>query len=121
MSPGSKSLGYKWIFKRKMKADGSIDVFKTRLVIKAYKQKKGLDYFDIYSPILWITSIRMIIAITALWNLKVHQIDVKTAFLNRDLDKKIYMEQFENFFAPKKEEKIFRLERYLYGLKQVSK
>ena len=54
---GSKPLGYKWIFKRKMKTDGTIDKYKARLVIKGYKQKKGLDYFDTYSPVTRITSI----------------------------------------------------------------
>ena len=55
--PGSKPLGYKWIFKKKMKADGSIDKYKVRLVIKGYKQKEGLDYFDTYSPVTRISSI----------------------------------------------------------------
>ena len=55
--PGSKPLGYKWIFKKKKKADGSIDKYKARLVIKDYKQKEGLDYFDTYSPVTRISSI----------------------------------------------------------------
>ena len=75
-----------------MKADGSINKYKARLVIKWYKQKEGLDYFDTYSSISKITSIRMITAITTLQNLKIHQIDVKTTFLNGHLDKEIYME-----------------------------
>ena len=75
LPPGCKPLGYKWIFKRKMKADGSIDKYKARLVIKGYKQKEGLDYFDTYSPVTRITSIRMILAIAALRNLEVHQMD----------------------------------------------
>ena len=88
-----KPLGYKWIFKRKMKADGTIDKYKAQLVIKGYKQREGLDYFDTYSPVMRITFIRMILAIAALRNLQLHQIDVKTAFLNGDLEEEIYMEQ----------------------------
>ena len=57
LPPGSKPLGYKWIFKKKMKADGSIDKYKVILVIKGYKQKEGFDYFDTYSPVTRISSI----------------------------------------------------------------
>ena len=92
LPPGSKPLGYKWIFKKKMKADGSIDKYKARLVIKGYNKKEGLDYFDTYSPVTRISSIRMLIAIVAIHNLEIHQMDVKIAFLNGDLDEEIYME-----------------------------
>ena len=100
LPPGSKPLGYKWIFKKKMKADGSINKYKAKLVIKGYKQKEGLDYFDTYSPVTRISSIRMLIAIAAIHNLEIHQMDVKTAFLNGDLDEEIYKEQPEGFIVP---------------------
>ena len=70
LPPGSKPLGYRWIFKRKMKPDGSIDKYKARLVIKGYRQKEGLDYFDMYSPVTRITSIRLVLAIATIRNLK---------------------------------------------------
>ena len=95
LPPGSKPLGYKWIFKKKMKADGSIDKYKDILVIKGYKQKEGLD-----SPVTRISSIQMLIAIAAIHNLEIHQMDVKTTFLNGDLDEEIYMEQPEGFIVP---------------------
>ena len=66
---GCKPLGYKLIFKRKMKADRSIDKYKVRLVGKGFRQKEGLDYFDTYSPVTRITSIRMLIVIAYLYNL----------------------------------------------------
>ncbi|GKD15603.1 retrovirus-related pol polyprotein from transposon TNT 1-94, partial [Tanacetum coccineum] len=75
------------------------------LVIKGFRQREGLYYFDTYSPVTRITSIRMILAITALRNLKVHQMDVKTAFLNEDLEEEIYMNQPEGFIAPGQEGK----------------
>ncbi|KAH9705270.1 hypothetical protein KPL70_011800 [Citrus sinensis] len=121
LPPGCKPLGYKWIFKRKMKADGSIDKYKARLVIKGYRQQEGLDYFDTYSLVTRINSIRMIIAIAALRNLEIHQMNVKTAFLNRDLDEEIYMKQPEGFIAPGQENKVCKLVKSLYGLKQAPK
>ena len=113
LPPGSKPLGYKWIFKRKMKTDGTIDKYKARLVIKGYKQKVGLDYFDNYSPVTRITSIRMVLAIAALRNLEIHQMDVKIAFLNGVLDEEIYMEQHEGFVAPGQEKKVCKLVKSL--------
>ena len=74
-----------------MKVDRPIDKFKARLVIKGYRQTKGLDYFDTYSPMMRRNSIRMLLAIATLRNLKVHQMDVKTIFLNGDLDEENYM------------------------------
>ena len=82
LPPGCKPLSSKWVFKRKRKVDGSIDKYKARLVIKGYKQTEGLYYFDTYSPVTRINSIRMVLAIAALRNLKAHQMDVKTTFLN---------------------------------------
>ena len=119
LPPGSKPLGYKWIFKKKMKANGSIDKYKVRLVIKGYKQREGLDYFDTYSPVTRISSIRMLIAIAAIHNLEIHQMDVKTTFLNGDLDEEIYMEQLEGIIVPGQEKKVCRLVKSLYGLKQA--
>mgnify|MGYP003702259905 CR=1 FL=1 len=114
LAPSSKPLGYKWIFKRKMKADGSIDKYKARLVVKGYRQKEGLDYLDTYSPVTRITSIHMLIDIAALLNLELHQIDVKTAFLNGDLNEESYMEQPEGFVVPGQEKKVCRLVISLY-------
>ena len=99
-----KPLGYKWIFKRKMKVDGSIDKYKVRLVIKSYRQQENLDYFDTYSPITRINFIQMIIAITVSM-----------------LDKEIYMEQPKGFIAPGQEKKLCKLVKSFYGLKQTPK
>ncbi|KAL0388806.1 UNVERIFIED_CONTAM: Retrovirus-related Pol polyprotein from transposon TNT 1-94 [Sesamum radiatum] len=107
LPPGSTPLGCKWILKRKYKADGSIDKYKARLVAKGFKQKEGLDFFDTYSPVTRITSIRVLIAIAALYDLEIHQMDVKTAFLNGELDEEIYMEQPEGFVVPGQEKKAY--------------
>ena len=68
-------------------------------VIKGFGQKEGIDYFETYSPVTRITSIRMMIAITTLWNLEIHQMNVKIAFLNGDLEEKIYMEQPKKIYC----------------------
>ena len=98
LPPGNKLLAYKWIFKRKLKANGSIDKYKARLVGKGFKQK-DLDFFNTYSLVTRITSIRVLIAIIALHNPKIHQMDVKTTFLNGELKKETYMEQPKGFIA----------------------
>ena len=97
---GSKPIGCKWVFKRKLKPDGSIDKYKARLVAKGFKQSKGIDYFDTYAPVARISSIRILISLASIFNLKIHQMDVKTAFLNEFLDEEVYMEQPEGFIVP---------------------
>ena len=104
-----------------MKADGDIDKYKARLVVKGYKKREGLDYFDTYSPVTRIISIRMLIAIAAVYKLEIHQMDVKTAFLNGDLKEEIYFEQPEGFIVPGQEQKVCRLIKSFYGLKQAPK
>ena len=121
LPPSCKPLSSKWVFKRKRKVDGSIDKYKERLVIKGYKQTEGLDYFDTYSSITRINSIRMVLAIVALRNLEVHQMNMKIAFLNGDLKEEIYIEQPEGFFALGQEKKVRKLVKSLYGLKQALK
>ncbi|GJS13257.1 calcineurin B-like protein 4 [Tanacetum coccineum] len=116
---GCKPLGYKWIFKKKMKADGTIDKCKARLAIKGFRQQEGLYYFDTYST--RITPIKMILAIAALRNWEVHQMDVKMTFLNGDLEKVLYINQPEGFMAPRLESKVCRLVKSLYGLRKASK
>ncbi|GJS50227.1 calcineurin B-like protein 4 [Tanacetum coccineum] len=105
----------------KRKADGTVDKYKPRLVIKGFRQREGLDYFDTYSLVTRITSIRMILAIAALRNLEVHQIDVKKAFLNEDLEEEIYMNQPEGFMAPRLESNVCRLVKSLYDLRKAPK
>ncbi|GJX91293.1 calcineurin B-like protein 4 [Tanacetum coccineum] len=118
---GCKPLGYKWIFKKKMKADGTIDKYKARLVIKGFRQREGLDFFDTYLPVTRITSIRMVLAIAALRKLEVHQMDMKMTFLNGDLENVLYMNQPEGFMAPGLESKVCRLVKSLYDSRKALK
>ena len=83
---GSKSIGCKWVFRRKYNTNGTISTFKERLVAKGFRQVEGIDYFDTYAPVAGITSIRVLFALASLYDLFVHQMDVKTAFLNENLN-----------------------------------
>ncbi|GKB85421.1 calcineurin B-like protein 4 [Tanacetum coccineum] len=116
---GCKPLGYKWIFKKKMKADDTIYKYKAILEIKGFRQQEGLYYFDTYST--RIAPVKMILAISVLRNWEVHQMDVKMTFLNGDLDKVLYMNQPEGFMAHGLESKVCRLVKSLYGLRQAPK
>ena len=88
---------------------------------KGYTQKEGEDFFDTYSPITRIATIRVLLALAASYGLHVHQMDVKTAFLYGELEEEIYMEQPDGFVVSGEENKVCRLIKSLYGLKQAPK
>ena len=107
--------------KKKLKQDGFIEKYKARLVAKGFKQRKDVDYFDTFAPVTRIASIRVLITLASIHNLVIHQMDVKTAFLNGDLEDEIYMEQPKGCVVPRKEKKVCRLVESLYRLKQAPK
>ena len=120
-SPRSKPLGYKWIFKRKIKANNTIDKYKARLVVKCFKQQERVNYFDRYSHVSRITSIQTLIVITTINKLEIHQMDAKITFLKGDFNREVYMEQPEGYVINGQEKKIYNLIKSLYGLKQTPK
>ncbi|GKA20423.1 zinc finger, CCHC-type containing protein [Tanacetum coccineum] len=121
LPPGCKPLSFKWIFKRKLMVDGTIEKFKAKLVIQDFKQKSGIDYFDTYAPVARISTIRLLIAMTSIHNLIIHQMDVKTTFLNGDLEEEFYMNQPQGFIMPGNGNKVCKLIKSLYGLKHEPK
>ncbi|GKD30121.1 zinc finger, CCHC-type containing protein [Tanacetum coccineum] len=121
LPPGCKPLGSKCIFKRKLKVDETIKKFKAILVIQGFKQKSGIYYFDTYAPVARISTKRLLIAMASIHNLIIHQMDVKTAFLNGELDKEVYMNQPRGFIMLGNENKLCKLIKALYRLKQTPK
>ena len=77
---GEESIGCKWVFKLKLKADGSVDCYKARLVAKGYSQQEGVDFTETFAPVAKFASIRAALAIAALEDMEIHQMDVETAF-----------------------------------------
>jgi hypothetical protein len=94
-----KPIGCKWVFKKKLSPDGTIEKYKARIVAKGFTQKEDEDFFDTYSPVARLTTIRVLLSLAASHGLLVHQMDVKTAFLNGELEEEIYMNQPDGFIA----------------------
>ena len=116
-----KPIGCKWIYKRKRRSDGKVETFKARLVTKGYTQKKGIDYEETFSPVAMLNSIRILLFVTASLDYKIWQMDVKTTFLNGNLEEDIYLQQLEGFIVKGQEHMVCKLQRSIYGLKQASR
>ena len=118
---GAKPIGCKWIFKIKRDSKGNVERYKTRLVAKGFTQKEGIDYKETFSPVSSKDSFRIIMALVAHFDLELHQMDVKTAFLNGNIDETIYMVQPENFVSGDPKNMVCKLKKSIYGLKQASR
>ncbi|KAL5745430.1 hypothetical protein ACOSP7_026576 [Xanthoceras sorbifolium] len=118
LPPGKKALHNKWVFRIKEEHNGN-KRYKARMVVKGFQQKEGIDYNEIFSPVVKLTTIRLVLKIVAAENLHLEQLDVKTVFLHGDLEEEIYMRQPEGFKEAGKENLVCRLKKSLYGLKQA--
>ena len=107
------------MYKTKYKPSGEIDHFKARLVAKGYKQKPGIYYFEVFAPVARLDTIRMLISLSAQNNWKIHQMDVKSAFLNGTLEEEVYVEQPAGYEIEGKEDKVYKLKKALYGSLQL--
>lgn len=91
------SIGSKWLYKFKFKADGSIDKYEARLATQGYSQKEGIDYEDTFSHVAKLNTIRVMIALDTKHNWKIHHLDVKSSFLNGELKEEVYLVQPKGF------------------------
>jgi hypothetical protein len=113
-----KALPSRWVFKIKRTQTGSVDKYKSRVVAKGFHQKEGVDYTDVFAPGSNLVTLRMLLSTAVKEDLDVHQLDVKTAFLNGDLAEEVYLTPPTGVQGPPGQ--VWRLRKALYGLKQAA-
>ena len=114
-------IGAKWVFRNKMNEQGVITRNKARLVAKGYNQEEGIDYDEIYAPVVRLEAIRMLLSFASFINFKPYQMDVKSTFLNGFIEEEVYVEQppgFENFEFPNH---VFKLSKAFVWIETSSK
>ena len=114
---GKSIVTSKWIYKIKHAADGSIEKHKARFVACRFSQKYGIDYEETFAPVARYTSIISVLALAIVMKWKIHQMDVKIAFLNGVVEEEVYVEQPLDFETHDRESHVCRLKKSLYGLK----
>ena len=112
-------VGIKWIFKNKIDESGNVVRNKARLVAQGYSQAEGVDFDETFAPVARLESIRLLLGIAGILKIKLHQMDVKSAFLNGFLQEEVYVAQPKGFEDPHFPEHVYKLKKALYDLKQA--
>ena len=112
-------IGTKWVFRNKLNEDGQVTRNKARLVCKGYAQIEGIDFEETYAPVARMEAIRLLLSYACSKNVKIYQMDVKSSFLNGELEEEVYIEQTEGFQLLENTDYVCKLKKALYGLKQA--
>lgn len=115
---GRKAIGVKWVLKTKRDTTGNVIRHKARLVVKGFSQRKGIDYDETFSPVVRQSSIRYLMSLAAQYDLEIEQMDAVSAFLQGEVNEEIYIKQPVEF---RNGDKVCRLNKAMYGLKQASR
>jgi hypothetical protein len=115
--PGCKAIGTKWVWKNKEGEKGEVVKNKSRLVAQGFSQKEGIDYEETFAPVAHLEVIRIPLAFSMAKGFKLHQMDVKNAFLNGVLEEEVYVRQPPGFESKKYPHRVYKLRKVLYGLK----
>ena len=118
LSEGKKTVGCKWVFSIKHKADGSIERYKARLVAKGYTQTYGVDYQETFAPVAKLNTVRVLLSLAANLDWPLHQFDVKNTSLHGDIEEEVYMDIPLGYSITLGTNEACKLQRALYGLKQ---
>ena len=121
LPPGRNALGCKWVFRIKRGPQGEITKYKSRLVIQGFLQQEGVDYTEVFAPVVHFVSLRTVLSMAVALDMEIQQADVDVAFLNADLKEDVYMRCPEGFpeFDTAGVQLVWKLEKALYGLKQA--
>ena len=118
---GHKALTCKWVFKTKLDCNGNVERHKPKIVAKGFNQKECIDYSETFSHVSRKDSHKIIMALVAHYDIELHQMDVKTAFLNGDLHEEVYFRRLEGFIIEGQKDMVCKLKKSIYGLNQASR
>ncbi|CAM8880256.1 unnamed protein product [Rhodiola kirilowii] len=120
LPPGKNHVSSKWVYRIKMKSDGSIEQYKARLVARGFSQQEGLHYHETCAHVVKMHTVRTFLAMAVSKNWPLFQLHVDNAFLHGNLHEEVYMTPPPGFFRTEKAQgKVFKLLKSLYGLNQA--
>jgi hypothetical protein len=118
-SQGKNVIDCRWVYRIKTKADDTLDIYKARIVAKGFKQRYGINYEDTFSPVVKITTIRLVLSVAVTKEWKLRQLDVQNVFLHGVLEEEVSIKQPPGYESLEFPDYVCKLDKAIYGLKQV--